>query len=103
MAHDISLPEHRRALIVDDEIVFAINLEADMYALGFDASRILTSIVRRGASGSMGSYGIYSLPRRYCRCPPHLAGCCFVPNSAVCARSPLSAKADVGRGYEAGM
>ena len=30
-------PEHhRRALIVDDEIIFAINLEADMHALGFD-------------------------------------------------------------------
>jgi CheY-like chemotaxis protein len=28
--------QHRRALIVDDEIVFAINLEADMHALGFD-------------------------------------------------------------------
>jgi hypothetical protein len=26
----------RRALIVDDEIIFAINLEADMHALGFD-------------------------------------------------------------------
>jgi hypothetical protein len=31
-----SPPQHRRALIVDDEIVFAINLEADMHALGFD-------------------------------------------------------------------
>jgi AmiR/NasT family two-component response regulator len=29
-------PQHRRALIVDDEIIFAINLEADMRALGFD-------------------------------------------------------------------
>jgi DNA-binding NarL/FixJ family response regulator len=28
--------QHRRALIVDDEIVFAINLEADMRELGFD-------------------------------------------------------------------
>jgi DNA-binding NarL/FixJ family response regulator len=28
--------EQRRALIVDDEIIFAINLEADMHALGFD-------------------------------------------------------------------
>ena len=27
---------HRRALIVDDEIIFAINLEADMHSLGFD-------------------------------------------------------------------
>ena len=27
---------HRRALIVDDEIIFAINLEEDMHALGFD-------------------------------------------------------------------
>jgi hypothetical protein len=25
---------HRRALIVDDEIIFAINLEEDMHALG---------------------------------------------------------------------
>jgi CheY-like chemotaxis protein len=31
-----SVPRHRRALIVDDEIFFAINLEADMHALGFD-------------------------------------------------------------------
>ncbi len=31
------LPPHlRRALIVEDEIYFAINLEADMHALGFD-------------------------------------------------------------------
>jgi DNA-binding NarL/FixJ family response regulator len=30
-------PPHRgRALIVDDEIVFALNLEADLHALGFD-------------------------------------------------------------------
>ena len=30
-------PPHRgRALIVEDEIYFAINLEADMHALGFD-------------------------------------------------------------------
>ena len=28
--------EQRRALIVDDEIIFALNLEADMHALGFD-------------------------------------------------------------------
>jgi hypothetical protein len=28
--------EQRRALIVDDEIIFAINLEADMHPLGFD-------------------------------------------------------------------
>ena len=31
-----SPPHHRRALIVEDEIYFAINLEADMHALGFD-------------------------------------------------------------------
>ena len=31
-----SPPQHRRALIVDDEIIFAINLEADMRELGFD-------------------------------------------------------------------
>jgi two-component system, response regulator PdtaR len=31
-----SPPHRRRALIVEDEILFAINLEADMYALGFD-------------------------------------------------------------------
>ena len=31
-----SPPHHRRALIVEDEILFAINLEADMHALGFD-------------------------------------------------------------------
>ena len=31
-----SPPQQRRALIVDDEIIFAINLEADMHALGFD-------------------------------------------------------------------
>ena len=30
-------PPHRRALIVDDEILFALNLEADMHELGFDA------------------------------------------------------------------
>jgi AmiR/NasT family two-component response regulator len=35
MAQHLS-PQHRRALIVDDEIIFAINLEADMRALGFD-------------------------------------------------------------------
>jgi DNA-binding NarL/FixJ family response regulator len=35
MAQRSSL-QHRRALIVDDEIIFAINLEADMRALGFD-------------------------------------------------------------------
>jgi CheY-like chemotaxis protein len=29
-------PPHRRALIVEDEIFFALNLEADMHALGFD-------------------------------------------------------------------
>ena len=29
-------PQRRRALIVDDEIIFAINLEADMRELGFD-------------------------------------------------------------------
>jgi DNA-binding response OmpR family regulator len=29
-------PPHRRALIVEDEIFFAISLEADMHALGFD-------------------------------------------------------------------
>jgi AmiR/NasT family two-component response regulator len=29
-------PPHRRALIVEDEIFFAISLEADMNALGFD-------------------------------------------------------------------
>ena len=32
-----SPPQQRRALIVDDEIIFAINLEADMHALGFDS------------------------------------------------------------------
>ena len=31
-----SPPQHRRALIVEDEIFFALNLEADMHALGFD-------------------------------------------------------------------
>jgi CheY-like chemotaxis protein len=32
-----SPPHHRgRALIVEDEIFFALNLEADMHALGFD-------------------------------------------------------------------
>jgi DNA-binding NarL/FixJ family response regulator len=31
-----SPPQHRRALIVDDEIMFALNLEADMHELGFD-------------------------------------------------------------------
>ena len=31
-----SPPEHRRALIVDDEIIFAINLEEDMHEMGFD-------------------------------------------------------------------
>ena len=31
-----SPPHPRRALIVEDEIFFAINLEADMHALGFD-------------------------------------------------------------------
>ena len=35
MAHS-PVSERRRALIVDDEIIFAINLEADMHALGFD-------------------------------------------------------------------
>ena len=31
-----STPQRRRALIVDDEIMFALNLEADMHDLGFD-------------------------------------------------------------------
>src|SRR6478736_3219467 len=31
-----STEDHRRALIVDDEIIFAINLEVDMHELGFD-------------------------------------------------------------------
>jgi DNA-binding response OmpR family regulator len=31
-----SLPQRGRALIVEDEIFFALNLEADMHALGFD-------------------------------------------------------------------
>jgi AmiR/NasT family two-component response regulator len=31
-----SPPHHARALIVEDEVFFAINLEADMHALGFD-------------------------------------------------------------------
>ena len=31
-----STPQRRRALIVDDEIMFALNLEADMRELGFD-------------------------------------------------------------------
>ena len=31
-----SNPQQRRALIVDDEIMFALNLEADMHDLGFD-------------------------------------------------------------------
>jgi two-component system cell cycle sensor histidine kinase/response regulator CckA len=29
-------PAHRRALIVEDETMFAMGLVADMYALGFD-------------------------------------------------------------------
>ena len=29
-------PAHRRALIVEDEFLIALDLEADMYALGFD-------------------------------------------------------------------
>jgi len=29
-------PHRRRALIVEDEIFFALNLQADMHALGFD-------------------------------------------------------------------
>ena len=35
MAHH-SPPAHRRALIVEDEIMFALTLEADMLAMGFD-------------------------------------------------------------------
>ena len=35
MAHH-SPPAHRRALIVEDEIMFALNLEADVLAMGFD-------------------------------------------------------------------
>ena len=31
-----STPQRRRALIVDDEIMFALNLEADMRELGFE-------------------------------------------------------------------
>jgi len=31
-----SLPAHRRALIVEDEPLFAMGLAADMQALGFD-------------------------------------------------------------------
>ena len=30
------LPAHRRALIVEDEFMFAMGLAADMHALGFD-------------------------------------------------------------------
>ena len=34
--HRYGSPPHRRAMIVEDEIFFALNLEADMQALGFD-------------------------------------------------------------------
>jgi two-component system, response regulator PdtaR len=34
---------HRRALIVEDEIFFAINLEADMHELGFDICDLATN------------------------------------------------------------
>ena len=34
-----SLPAHRRALIVEDEPLFAMGLATDMQALGFDTLR----------------------------------------------------------------
>jgi DNA-binding NarL/FixJ family response regulator len=43
-------PPHRgRALIVDDEIIFAIGLEADMHALGFD----ICDLAANGQQASM--------------------------------------------------
>ena len=42
MAHHSS-PAHRRALIVEDEIMFALNLEADMLAMGFDICDLAAS------------------------------------------------------------
>jgi DNA-binding response OmpR family regulator len=43
-------PPHRgRALIVEDEILFAINLEADMHALGFD----ICDLAANGQQASM--------------------------------------------------
>ncbi len=37
-----SPPHHRRALIVDDEPLLAISLEAEMHALGFDICDLAT-------------------------------------------------------------
>jgi DNA-binding response OmpR family regulator len=42
-------PPHRRALIVEDEIFFAISLEADMNALGFD----ICDLAANGQQASM--------------------------------------------------
>jgi DNA-binding response OmpR family regulator len=42
-------PPHRRALIVEDEICFAINLESDMHALGFD----ICDLAANGQQASM--------------------------------------------------
>jgi DNA-binding response OmpR family regulator len=44
-----SPPHRRRALIVEDEILFAINLEADMHALGFD----ICDLAANGQQASM--------------------------------------------------
>ena len=44
-----STEDHRRALIVDDEIIFAINLEADMHELGFD----ICDLAANGQQASM--------------------------------------------------
>jgi CheY-like chemotaxis protein len=44
-----SPPHRRRALIVEDEIFFAINLEADMHALGFD----ICDLAANGQQASM--------------------------------------------------
>lgn len=44
-----SPPRHRRALIVDDEIIFAMNLEEDMHALGFD----ICDLAANGQQASM--------------------------------------------------
>jgi CheY-like chemotaxis protein len=38
--HGPSIPSHRRALILEDEVVIAMDLEQAMYELGFETSEL---------------------------------------------------------------
>ena len=51
---DQDLPAQPRALIVDDEYLFALSLAADMQALGFDICDIAANRSRRLFAGNGG-------------------------------------------------